>query len=225
MKQTMWVLTAVLALAVSVGAYAADPVATELDSADVSDYVGYWTLSMEFQGNPVEMGLTIVDLDGKIGATINSERMPEPVAVHEASADDSGITLTYDMDFGGNAFTIDIKAVLEDGNLVGTLGDQGGLFSAEIAGEKGTPPAPPVVIDPTELDTVDAADYVGTWAVSMEMMGNAVEMVPSMPLHPRLAYTRIVLLASGAAKASKSRIGMLLARCSVVPSGSASATV
>jgi hypothetical protein len=166
-------------VAPGIAAFGAEPIATSLETSAAQDYVGTWDLTMEFQGTPVEMQLNIVDVDGKIGATIDNERMPEPTAITEAAVDDSGITLTYDMDFGGNAFTIDIKGKLDGETLSGTLAEQSGLFTADFTGAKGTAPAAEPeapAIAPTELDTSEASEYLGFWNLVMDFQGNPVDM-------------------------------------------------
>lgn len=119
-------------------ASAEEPVATALDVVDAADYVGKWTLGMDFNGNQVEMGLTVVAIDGKIGATIDSSQQPEPVAATEATADESGLSLTYPMDFGGNSLTLNLKVRNVDGVLSGTLAEASGLFTADLTGVKAT---------------------------------------------------------------------------------------
>lgn len=122
--------------AMAPNAVAEDPVATALDAVEAADYIGDWTLSMDFNGNQVEMSLKVVEIGGKIGATIDSERQPEPVAANEATWDESGLSLTYGMEFGGNSLTMNLKVRNVDGVLSGTLAEASGLFSAEVQGTK-----------------------------------------------------------------------------------------
>ena len=45
--------------------------------AEVADYLGTWTLSVDFQGNPAEQTLEIVERQGGVKAALRSAHMPK----------------------------------------------------------------------------------------------------------------------------------------------------
>ena len=79
---------------VMIAAMAQELEPSELDSSEASEFVGDWNLTMDFQGNPVEMALKLADVSGKLGASIKSAQRPEPIIVTNISKIDTGM-LTY----------------------------------------------------------------------------------------------------------------------------------
>ena len=80
-NQILTFVAALLVAAVSPFAYGEEPIASDLAVSEVPDYVGTWILTMEIMGREMELFLTIADVDGKVGATLDSERSPEPLAI------------------------------------------------------------------------------------------------------------------------------------------------
>ena len=164
-------------------AAAEQPQATDLATSEAQGYVGTWNLTVEFQGRPVQMELVVADLEGKIGATVNSQRQPEPAAVTEADITDEGIQLIYPMSFGGNDMTMVITAKLEEGKLTGEMAEASGLFSATLTGEAATggaetetAEAAAPALEATGLDAAEVRDYLGQWKLNFEFQGQPVEM-------------------------------------------------
>ena len=108
------------------GAWAQE--ASELDASEAQEFMGTWLVSMDFG----DMTLTVSDVGGRVGATLESDQMPEPQVITEITKTDNGIDFAFDSDFGH----LTISTSLEDGELVGTLGDDAGQFSVEITGSK-----------------------------------------------------------------------------------------
>lgn len=125
-------LTAALALP----AVAEEPIATALDVADAKDYLGIWNVKIEVMGNELELILTLADVDGKTGATLDSAQQAEPLAIPEISkTDDGGLELSGELKFG-ESFSLDIIInIVRDGDgLGGHIKDKGGIFSADLVG-------------------------------------------------------------------------------------------
>lgn len=176
----VWLVALVGAVAMigTRGAVAEEPLATELSAIDAEAYIGVWVLEMDFRGNPVEMVLDIVKMGDKVGATLDSVRQPEPKAIDKMAIEEGMIRIDYVMKFGERAFPIMIRAKIEEGFLVGTLGDEDGLFSADIRatkhtgdpeslvqGERPAPTATRINIDGEEIRitfgdvSIESADY------------------------------------------------------------------
>ncbi len=127
-----WLVLAVFVAPVS----AEEPVATALDVSEANDFVGIWNVKIEVMGNEFELILTISDVDGKTGATLDSAQQAEPLAIPVISkTDDGGLELSGELKFG-ESFTLDIIInIVRDGeNLGGQIVDKGGLFKADLVG-------------------------------------------------------------------------------------------
>ncbi len=121
-------------------AHAEDPVATSVNTADAQDYLGSWKLTLEIMNRPFELILNIADVGGKIGATLDSARQPEALAISNIERTPEGkLDMNSELKFGGS-FTININILvgLEGGGLVGRVKDQGGLFDAPVTGARVT---------------------------------------------------------------------------------------
>lgn len=158
--------------------FAEEPIATELGAIEAEAYIGVWVIDLEFRGNPVQLILEVVKMGDKVGATLDSIRQPEPKAIDKMAIEDGTIRMDYKMKFGNRAFPIMIRAKVRDGFLVGTLGDESGIFSQDIKGTKhvgdpeslvqGERPAPTatrIKVDGEEIRitfgdvSIDSADY------------------------------------------------------------------
>ena len=123
-------------------AQAEDPIPTALDASALDGYLGKWLLSVEIElvGQTIELILDFVDVSGKAGATLDSAEQAEPLAIDEILENDAGgLDLNSELLFGGSIkLEIMMKLKLEDGVLVGSIQDKGGIFSADIAGTRPT---------------------------------------------------------------------------------------
>ncbi len=128
-----WVLIAIagISFAFAPVARGEEPVATKLDSSEARDYLGSWTVTLDMMGRKINFGLKVVDLSGKVGATIDSEQLPEPTAIDDISIDERGhMLLKYPMKFGQQEFKITVNAEVAAEGLEGTFVEDSGLFSA-----------------------------------------------------------------------------------------------
>jgi len=121
-------------------AQAEEPIPSALDSSEWGDYLGMWNISIDVMGNEISMFLTFADVGGKLGATLDSARQPEPLAISEiARGEDGGLDLNSELTFGGSfKIDINIKVKVDGDQLTGGIKDGGGLFSSDIVGERGT---------------------------------------------------------------------------------------
>jgi hypothetical protein len=115
---------------------AEEPIRTSLDSSGARNFMGSWNLAIDFNGRPMEFGLKVVDLEGKVGATIDSQQQPEPTAIEDISVDDRGqLVLKYPLAFGQQSFKITLTAGLVPDGLEGTIVEESGLFEAPFIGK------------------------------------------------------------------------------------------
>ena len=113
-----------------------EPIRTSLDSSGARNFMGNWNLAIDFNGRAMEFNLIVVDLEGKVGATIDSAQQPEPLAVEEISMDERGqLVLKYPLTFGQQSFKITLTAGLVPDGLEGTLVEESGLFEAAFVGK------------------------------------------------------------------------------------------
>ncbi len=84
----------------------------------------------------MELKLEITAEDGEVKAALGAAFQPEPQLIQSITLTDDGLLLAYDADFGGISLRIEIKAALEAGTLVGSFGDDAGLFAADFIGER-----------------------------------------------------------------------------------------
>ena len=103
---------------------------------EAEDYLGTWKLTASLQETAVELMLEIIAEEGEVKAALGSAFQPEPQLIETITKTDEGLVLAYDANFGGNALRIEVRAALEAGGLVGSFGDDLGLFSADFTGER-----------------------------------------------------------------------------------------
>lgn len=129
-------IAAVLALAGLAAAEA--PVPSTLATSDAERFVGDWTLSFTTPGGPMQLGLSVVDLEGFLGATLDAETQPEPRALDTiVKLPDESVDFVFEMPFGEQKLTMHLTLKESAGQLTGTLSEQNKIFSTPVAGEKG----------------------------------------------------------------------------------------
>lgn len=139
-------LAIALALTGPFHAAAEDPIATTLDTSQAQGFLGLWKVTMDIMGNEMSLFLNIVDVDGKLGATLDMPRQPEPLAITEISKTEEGIEMNSELTLGGSfKLELNIKAHLEGDGLAGIIKDKSGIFSSDMVGVK---------ITQQELDSV-----------------------------------------------------------------------
>jgi hypothetical protein len=127
----------VLAMAaLNVPAAAEEPVATELAVAEAEDYLGLWKIAIEVMGMNFELILNIAEVDGMVGATLDSERQAEALAIPTiVKTEAGGLELSGELKFGDSfALDIIINVLREGDGLGGTVKDKGGIFNADLVG-------------------------------------------------------------------------------------------
>lgn len=131
----LWAMLAAALVSIPQSARAEEPIPTELAASEAEEFMGLWKLTTEVMGNTLEMFLRVVEVEGQTGATLDSTRSPEPLAISSIQKIDGRLDLNSELKFGGS-FTIDINLNfgIENGNLVGTVEDAGGLIKSEILG-------------------------------------------------------------------------------------------
>ena len=167
------VATTIVFLIVAGKTLAQDPVATELDTSSAPGFVGEWTLTMEMQGNPVDVALTVADVDGKLGALVVVPQLPNAVVASEIEKTPEGLEMLFPVEFAGQSINLTLTLALVQ-KVSGTLADDAGMLSVAVDGTRAVAPesvAPAVELKPSELDTSAMGSYIGAWELSMEIGG------------------------------------------------------
>ncbi len=128
-----WVAVCAMAMmaAVSPAVVAEDPVPTKLDSSEARDFLSNWAVTIDMMGRQMNFNMIVVDLEGKVGATIDSAQLPEPTAIEDVSIDERGnMVLKYPLKFGQQEFQVTVTATPSAEGLEGTFAEDSGLFSA-----------------------------------------------------------------------------------------------
>ena len=119
------------------GVWAEEAVASDIDTADAQDFLGIWLLKLDFMGREIEFYLRVVDLDGKLGATLDSEKQPEAQAIDDITKLEDGLNFVYNMTFGGGGrgILVDLATRIDGDGLVGHLRERtSALFEADFVG-------------------------------------------------------------------------------------------
>ena len=103
---------------------------------EAEEYLGTWNLSASFQETPVELELEIVAEEEIVKAALGAAFQPEPQLIESITRDGEGLVLAYGASLGGINLRIEVKVAFEGGVLVGSFGDDLGLFSADFTGER-----------------------------------------------------------------------------------------
>jgi len=117
-------------------ATAEEAIPTALDFASAERYAGTWVVTMEMQGNEMNFNLNVSEIDGKVGATIDSKMQPEPQAIEIVHETPEGLDFVFKLGFQGQQFTMHLVARESAGQLTGSLSEQNKIFSGEITGRK-----------------------------------------------------------------------------------------
>lgn len=128
-------LIATLGMMPGGNATAEEPIASTLDASQASDFLGNWKIVLDIMGNKIELFINVVDMDGKVGATLDSQRQQEPLAISGIEMDGEEILLFGELTFGGS-FTVEIKFTLHKvgDELIGKLAEKSGIFTSDIVG-------------------------------------------------------------------------------------------
>ncbi len=140
---TAGLLVALTCVSAIQSAQAEEPQPTLLDTSAGENYLGLWKLYVTVEalgGMEMELFMNVADVDGKIGATLDTAEQPEPLAIASILADEKtegGLNMNSVLKFRGT-FSIDInlKVHREGDGLGGRIRARGGLLDAEIRGER-----------------------------------------------------------------------------------------
>lgn len=123
-----------VALAGAVPAGAVEVVPSDLDSNEVRSFLGKWLVSIDFNGREMNVILDVKDIEGKVGATLDSARQAEPQVIDAISKTDEGVDFNFEMKFGDQGFPMTIHAKLGgDDTLTGTIADANNLFNSTFS--------------------------------------------------------------------------------------------
>ena len=128
-------------------AHAEDPIATELSTSEVSEWVGLWKIEAVIMDRDFVLFLNIADVDGKLGATLDMEKNPDPRAFTSIIKTETGIEMDGELLFMGSIkVEVNMNLIFEDENvIVGIVKNPGGFFEVPLTG------AP---LSQSELDSV-----------------------------------------------------------------------
>lgn len=106
--------------------------ASQLPVAEAQEFLGTWSLEMDFQGNAVQMTLALTDAGGSVAATLESPRQPQPRSITDVTRAGDTLALAWLQDFQGQSIALEMKLKRTAEGLAGTFGDTNGMFSAEV---------------------------------------------------------------------------------------------
>ena len=113
----------------------AQEAASDLDIAEAGAFVGDWTLAMNSDQGPLDMSLAVKDVGGKVAALISSD-FQAPPAITKISKSGDKLVLTYDADFGGQAFDVVVTLTPDGDRLDVAMDFAGGQFLLDGTGTK-----------------------------------------------------------------------------------------
>ncbi len=119
------------------GVIAEAPRATGLGTAEAERFVGSWILTFDALGQQRQLGLIVADVDGLLGATLDSADQPEPRALDTIVKLPDGVDFQFEMPFGDQRLTMHLELVESAGQITGTLREANNLFSTRVTGERG----------------------------------------------------------------------------------------
>jgi hypothetical protein len=129
---------ALLVIGSSLGAHAEDAIPTTLDFSEVPRFGGQWKVTLDLNGNEMDFYLTVSDLDGKVGATIDTERQPETRAIEKITHSTQGVDFVFNFAMADQSFVLHLLVKEAGRQLTGTLTEENGLFSGAVTGERGS---------------------------------------------------------------------------------------
>lgn len=127
---------ATAALMAMPGAYAEDPIASELATSEVEEWVGLWRIETLIMDREFELFLNIADVDGQLGATLDMERNPEPRAFTSITKTEEGIEMNGELLFMGSIkVEVNMNLTFEaPDEIVGIVKNPGGFFESPLTG-------------------------------------------------------------------------------------------
>lgn len=109
---------------------------TAATPAQAAPFLGEWAVASEGPQGPTTFALTVKVTDGKVGAEISSERMPEKQAITDISRSGEILTLKYSLNFQGTAVPVVVTLTPSAETLKVTFDFAGGQFTMAGTGTK-----------------------------------------------------------------------------------------
>jgi len=107
MKLTSSIVAGLAAIALVV-APAVTAAQTALAAADVTAFLGTWTLTVESPQGPFDQTLELKDAGGKVSAQLTSAISPQPTDITDIAKSGEDLVLKFNAEFQGNAFSAKI---------------------------------------------------------------------------------------------------------------------
>lgn len=101
---------------------------SQLDTSEAMGYIGAWTVTADFG----DLTLTFSDMNGKLGAVLESEQLTEPSTITDITKNEDGLLLQFDSDFGSLNITV---AVIGE-EMSGVLTNDEASFRSDLTGAK-----------------------------------------------------------------------------------------
>lgn len=124
-------------LALAATAAPESPRATPLATSEAERFVGSWVLKFNALGNERELGLTVADVNGFLGATLDSADQPEPRALDSIVKLANGVDFQFEMPFGSQRLTMHLELVESAGRITGVLREENNIFQTQVTGVRG----------------------------------------------------------------------------------------
>jgi hypothetical protein len=86
---------------------------TALAAAEISSFLGEWTLSVQSPQGPFEINLAIKDVEGKAAGEFSSAMAPQPMVINEISKAGEDLVMKFTADFQGMPLSAKITLVPE----------------------------------------------------------------------------------------------------------------
>ena len=128
LRRSFEMLLVVVTMAVTVAAQEPD---AALTAGDAQEYLGGWSLTLDFGGQEIKMSVEFLDEDGLLVAMLRSPQGNQRIT--EILAEDQGLQLLFESNFG----KMSIDARLENDELLGVFRIPTASLEADFRGVRG----------------------------------------------------------------------------------------
>lgn len=111
---------------------AADIEPSSLPVSKARGFMGEWVLTVDAADGPMHLLLNFVDVDGKLGATLQSPAQTQAQIITDITPVSRGLKLRYAATFGETETGMVLVVRLELGTLNGSMSDELGLTTVEV---------------------------------------------------------------------------------------------
>ncbi len=101
---------------------------SELPTAQASEFLGSWTMTLQSDMGPMTMTIDIRDADGRVAVEVGSDMGRE--AVRDVTRSEESLVLRFDMDAQGQAVDVAINLRPDGEALRAQVSAAGGMFVA-----------------------------------------------------------------------------------------------